>query len=260
MPLMMSAIKPHGWFEPRTSHRLPAYRETATPPEVGTPLATIGEGIRQSAHDVHGVQVGHLALQLGAGPGRQLLQYLLENVAGMPHIVEGTAAARAVGVLGIQGPPPRRLQERLITPQREGGSAGEDVIVARETLHSMYCQAGRSGESVDPTRRRVLPDARTMVLGAQGARPSTRHRPFGMRSCPSSCRPHAYAARDLRDSPQTWTDARLCRVRGRHRGGGGLPLPGIVVGRQVAVAAAAARPAWRPEKRQPPRKVPSRER
>lgn len=257
---MMNAIKPHGWFEPRTSHRLPAYRETATPPEIGTPLATIGEGIRQSAHDVHGVQVGHLALQLGAGPGRQLLQYLLENVAGMPHIVEATAAARAVRVLGIQGPSPGRPQERPITPQRAGRGPREDVVAAREALHSMDRQTGNGGEPVDPTRRRVLPDARTIMLGAQGARPSTRHRPFGMRSCPSSCRTHACAARNLRDSPQTWTDARLCRVRGRRRGGGGRPLPGVIVGRQVAVAAAAARPAWRPEKRQPPRKVPSRER
>lgn len=198
--------------------------------------------------------------RFSSGPGRQLLQYLLENVAGMPHIVEGTAAARAVRVLGIQGPSPGRPQERPITPQRAGRGPREDVVAAREALHSMDRQTGNGGEPVDPTRRRVLPDARTIMLGAQGARPSTRHRPFGMRSCPSSCRTHACAARNLRDSPQTWTDARLCRVRGRRRGEGSRPLPDVIVGRQVAVAAAAARPAWRPEKRQPPRKVPSRER
>lgn len=171
----------------RTSHGLPACREAATPPEVSTPLPAIGEGVRQSALKVDGVQVGHLAPQLGAGPRGQLLQYLLKDVAGMPHIVQGTAAARAVRVLGIQGPSPRRVQECLISLQREGRSAGEDVVVVREALHSMYRQAGKGGEPGDPTRRWVLPDARTMLLGAQGARPPTRHRPFGMRSWPSSC-------------------------------------------------------------------------
>jgi hypothetical protein len=166
------------------------------PPEVSTPLPAISEGIRQSAVEVHDVQGCHSVLQLGARPGGQLLQNFLKHVTGMPHIVEGAAAARTVGVLGIQGPPPWRLQERLITSKRAVRGAGEDVILAREAFHSMYRQAGTGGEPVDPTRRRFLPDARTMLLGAQVARPSTRHRPFGLRSWPSSCQPHAYAARD----------------------------------------------------------------
>ncbi|GIG63653.1 hypothetical protein Lfu02_80250 [Longispora fulva] len=65
-PVTLRSSQP--WISPRTSHHLPAYRETAMPPEVRTPLPAISEGIRQSAVEVYGVQGGHLTLQLGPGP------------------------------------------------------------------------------------------------------------------------------------------------------------------------------------------------
>lgn len=74
------------WIGPRTSLRLPAYREMAMPPEVSTLLAAISEGIRQSAVEVCGVQGSHSVLQLGARPGGQLLQNFLKHVTGMPRM------------------------------------------------------------------------------------------------------------------------------------------------------------------------------
>jgi hypothetical protein len=57
-----------------------------------------------------------------------LCRNFLKYVTGVPHVAEGAAAARAVGILGLQGPPPRRLQERSTTPQRAGRGAREEVI------------------------------------------------------------------------------------------------------------------------------------
>ncbi|GGQ70687.1 hypothetical protein GCM10010280_16580 [Streptomyces pilosus] len=97
------------WFGAVTmSSGLPAACETATPPAVRAPLPVTGERIGEGAFDVQSVQARHLTSQLGSRSERQLPQDFRKHVAGMSHIVEGTAAARALRVLRVQGTTSRR--------------------------------------------------------------------------------------------------------------------------------------------------------
>lgn len=137
-----------------------------------------GEGIRQRALDVPGIQETHLPYELGAGPGRQLTHYLVKHVSCVPHVVERTAAARTLRIVRIQGPTSWWLQKCSILPQRTVSGAGVDVVVAREPLYSIYRDAGSGGEAVDPVWRQA-PRETVRLVSAQRAGALTRHRPFG---------------------------------------------------------------------------------
>jgi hypothetical protein len=111
----------------------------------------------QRALGMPGIQSAHSALRLGAGPGRQLPQDLFEYVASMPHVNEGTVAARTLrvlrrgGVLVVAETPGTAAAPRL-------GGARVDVVVVRKPLYSIYRSGGSSREAVDglgpsPTRQ-----------------------------------------------------------------------------------------------------------
>ncbi len=183
---------PHLCRRPRgqDSRTLLAPGEATAPPGIGAPLSPVGEGIRQGPLEVGRVQYGHPAAQFLPRAGRQLPHDRVENVPGVPHVVERAPAARALRVLRVPGTTSRRQGERPVPPQGPVRGTGVHVVVRRESLDLMHRQAGAGREPGDAARWRITPIARGRSSSCtERAGPATRHGPFGLRSCGARYRP-----------------------------------------------------------------------
>lgn len=180
---------PIGPSRSATSSGFCAFEQAAVPPELVMPVPVIGKGVRQGAAPIQAVQWAYQSPEFGSFPDGKQAQDRVQNVAGVPHIVDGARRAGTSRSSWVQGPRSRGLEELSKPAQSRVGGPWVEWIILAQQFGTVHRENGAQRQATDMSGQFTGDGTLDRLQGAQGAGPLTRHQPFDVRSCRSSCHP-----------------------------------------------------------------------